>query len=163
MQTTPLAFEYTPAPPESYFFGFDVIASDRRHECGGSEAVMDSIGDLLRAGLAMIAGAWQADVRFELEPGAYLIRFEAVCINDTPPGGPPQPDWCAEWGCRVTGRELDRHTGEELEQDFAEVAPSAMQVARALLAMAEPHYAGREASPALIALRAGIEALEPGG
>ena len=121
-----------------------ITLGDRRHEVGGSSYSSDALGNLLRAGMMMIAGAPSTDVWIHQEPSVERIRFEREILNHEEVLGGSEPDY----GCRVYVHEIDQFTMREKAEIFVGLVPSQRAVAEAIHAMAVPHFTNNADDPA---------------
>ena len=119
------------------WFGIEVWAGGRNDGFGGSSWMTDAMGDLLRAGLLLIAGARRAEVVGNAEPGLTRIEFERVLLRRR---------WSEDGRCRDSDgcwfriRELDQFTQEPMPVEFEVLCRSPRHVAEALYRMAVPHF-----------------------
>jgi hypothetical protein len=103
----------------------------------GGGYLTDPMGDLLRAGLALLAGASGAEVTLNGEPGLTRVEFERVLlgIDDAAPARA-----AVRYGCRIRIGALDHFGGELLEPEFEALCRSPRAVAEAIYRMALPHF-----------------------
>ncbi|WP_167737626.1 hypothetical protein [Sphingomonas parva] len=129
-----VAFTYT---HDGYgWYSVQVRLGERSGEFGGGY-LTDPMGDLLRAGLALLADAWQAELTCNAEPGLTRVRFERVTLGgDVLPDGRP----LARHGCRISICDV-RSSGEEQPPEFDALCRSPRAVAEAVYAMALAHFA----------------------
>ena len=110
--------------------GVTLRVGDRVHEMGGSDIGADMI-DLLRAALALAAGAPRAELVFNGEPDLERLEFEAVYgYGRLPPHLP----------CRIRAVELRGRDAKPGRVAFEAVCLSGLGAARALYRMALPHF-----------------------
>jgi hypothetical protein len=131
-----LRFDYT---VDGYgWFSLDVRADDQRGEAGGGY-LTDAMGDMLRAALAMLAGARSARVTFNAEPGLQRLELEVVALSmDVTDAGMPARH---RRGCWIRLRDIDHNTGADGEVEFEALAGSPRAVAEAIYDMGARHFA----------------------
>lgn len=103
----------------------------------GGGYLTDPMGDLLRAGLALLAGANYAELTCNAEPALTRVEFERVLLSadDTAPRGAR-----TRYGCRIRIRDIDDCTGESQNLTFDALCRSPRSVAEASYRMALPHF-----------------------
>lgn len=114
-----------------------------------ASSLSDVLGELLRAGLAMLAGARRTAIFASAEPGGSWIRLERETLRVR--GG------TAIHGVRVTVQPRDPLTGVDGDIEFDAVCHSPRALAEAIHAMAAPHFVdgARPTDPAALAALAG--------
>ena len=124
----------------------------------GGGYLTDPMGDLLRAGLALLAGAPRAELTCNAEPVLTRVEFERVLLALEDPA--PR-DSRARYGCRIRIREVDEAGGEPKGPDFDALCRSPRAVAEALYRMALPHFRHGAGpwSDAMAALEAALAAV----
>jgi hypothetical protein len=129
-----VAFEYT---HDGYgWYAVEVRVGQLAGGFGGSY-LTDSMGDLLRAGLALLARAPRVELSCNAEPGLTRVEFERVALGaDLSQSGQLR---CRE-GCRILIRALDQE-GREQPPEFDALCRSPLEVAEAIYRMALPHFA----------------------
>ena len=120
------------------WFAVTVRAGPTKGGFGGSSWITDAMGDLLRAGLALLAGAARAEVICDAEPFITRVEFERVLLKqETGRDGRLREIH----GCWIRIREIDHQTEEPGPAEFEALCRSPRQVAEALYRMALPHFA----------------------
>lgn len=125
----------------------------------GGGYLTDPMGDLLRAGLALVAGASRAELTLNAEPSMTRVEFERVMLSmdDTGPGRP-----LIRYGCKVLIRAVDDYPGGDVhEPEFEALCRSPRAVAEAIFRMALPHFRHGAGpwSDAMAALEAALAAV----
>ena len=144
-------FEFT---VESHgWHSLSVRVGDQFAEMGGS-FIGDGLDHLLRAALQLAAGAPQAEILFNAEPGLTRLRFEALYEYA---GSPP------DLPCRIRMIDESGLSSHEGGVELDALCPSGLAVAHAVYRMALPHFtdndrADRLTFAALEGALAGIEA-----
>jgi hypothetical protein len=118
------------------WYGIDVRVGSRSGSFGGGY-LTDPMGDLMRAGLAMLAGAGRAELMCNSEPGETRVEFERVLLasDDSLPAGAR-----SRFGCTIRIVKIDYLTGEALDTEFEALCRSPYAVAEAIYRMALPHF-----------------------
>jgi hypothetical protein len=129
-----VAFEYT---HDGYgWYAVEVRVGQSVGGFGGSY-LTDSMGDLLRAGLALLARAPRVELSCNAEPGLTRVEFERVALGaDLSQSGRLH----YREGCRILIRELGQ-SGSEQPPEFDALCRSPRAVADAIYRMALPHFA----------------------
>lgn len=122
--------EFTFAVTDLGWHGLTVRVGDAFCETGGSD-IGDGLAHLLRAALALAAGAPHAEVVFNAEPFLTRIEFDAIYGSD---GLPPQQP------CRIRVVDLSGYEGAPDGLMFEAACGSGLGVAAALYRMALPHF-----------------------
>jgi len=119
------------------WYGVSVRVGEKQGEFGGS-SLTDAMGDLLRAALALLAGAPRTELTCNAEPGLTRVEFERQALRTevTESGLPKQ----SRYGCWIRIREIDDQTGAEREAEFEGLCRSPRAVAEAIYRMALPHF-----------------------
>ena len=123
----------------------------------GGSYLTDPMGDLLRAGLALLADAWRAEFTCNSEPVLTRVQFEQVTLGgDVDPAGRPR----ARRGCRIWFHDIYPN-GDEHAPEFDALCRSPRAVAEAIYAMALPHFADGAGpwTAAMAALEAALAAV----
>ncbi|HEX8308225.1 MAG TPA: hypothetical protein VF645_07380 [Allosphingosinicella sp.] len=135
------------------------VRTDSKQGGFGGGYLTDPMGDLLRAGLALVAGASRAELTCNAEPAMTRVEFERVMLSldDSGPGRP-----LIRYGCTVRIRPVDDYPGSEaLEPEFEALCRSPRAVAEAIYRMALPHfrYGAGPWSDAMAALEGALAAV----
>ena len=142
-------------------YGWYSIRLRTATKAGGLDGgyLTDPMGDLLRAGLSLIAGASRAELTLDAEPALTRLEFERVLLSldDTAPQRAR-----TRHGCRIRIREVDDYPGGEThEPEFEALCRSPRAVAEAIYRMALPHFRDGAGpwSDAMAALEAALAAV----
>lgn len=136
----------------SYFYELAVRLGDYHDTIGGSRVFIGPEDALMRAVLVLIAGDWEAQARFPAENDDHTLTCQMFNWRD----GVLRDR--LEYPCKLIWSEVDPHP-HPIETRLLGIAPSTLQLAEAVLAFGQAHYAGREPSAALIALAAALPAV----
>ena len=151
-----VAFEYL---IDGYgWYSIDVRVGERTSGFGGGY-LTDPMGDLLRAALALLAGAQRTELTCNAEPGITRVEFERLLLGVSDCGGGTRP----RYGCKLTIRPIDHFTGEAQDPEFEALCRSPRAVAEAIYRMALPHFtdgAGPWSDP-MAALEGALAAVPP--
>ncbi|HEX8380390.1 MAG TPA: hypothetical protein VF619_07575 [Allosphingosinicella sp.] len=103
----------------------------------GGGYLTDPMGDLLRTGLALLAGAKRAELTCNAEPTLTRVEFERelLSLDDTAPGRASM-----RYGCIIRIRQIDDSSGEPQEPEFEALIRSPRAVAEAIYRMALTHF-----------------------
>lgn len=119
------------------WYGVEIWVGEHRGGFGGSY-LTDSMGDLLRAALLLLAKADRAELTCNAEPGITRVEFVREQVRfDVDESGMPK---CNVYGCRIRIREIDYQNGEEQEPEFDARARSPRAVVEAIYGMALAHF-----------------------
>lgn len=134
------------------------VRTDSKQSGFGGGYLTDPMGDLLRSGLALLAGARRAELTLNAEPSMTRVEFERVLlsIGDSGPGKP-----LIRYGCKVRTVEIDYLGSEAQEPEFEALVRSPRAVAEAIYRMALPHFRHGAGpwSDAMAALEAALAAV----
>jgi hypothetical protein len=130
----------------------------------GGGYLTDPMGDMLRAGLALLAGASRAELTCDAEPALTRVEFERVLLSHDD-GAPGRP--LVRYGCTIRIREVDDYRGGGAQEpEFEALARSPRGVAEAIYLMALAHFRDGAGpwSDAMAALEAALAAVprDPG-
>lgn len=147
-----LAFECYEIP-NSFFYEMAVRVGGHMDVVGGSRVFGGPEDALMRAVLSLIAGDWQAWARFPAENDDHTMTLKMFSLRD----GVDRNR--LDYPCELIWSEVDPHP-HPVETRSLGVAPTVLQLARAIHAFGLGYYAGRKPSAALIALSAALPAIE---
>ncbi|RYD91773.1 MAG: hypothetical protein EOP61_26965 [Sphingomonadales bacterium] len=146
------------------WYAITVKVGDKTGETGGSY-LTDSKGDLIRAALAMLAGADKAEVTFRGEPGHVVLELQRVNLRSdeaTEVGLPGR----SYFGCWVRIRDLYDNPVGGGTLEFEALCRSPRAVAEAIYRMALAHFEGGAGfwSPAMASLEGALKTVprQPG-
>jgi hypothetical protein len=113
------------------------VRTDSKAGGFGGGYLTDPMGDLLRAGLVLLAGAPRAELTCDSEPALTRVEFERVLLgtDDSVPWGGR-----ARYGCRIRIGEVDDFGGALQGPEFEALCRSPRAVAEAIYRMAVPHF-----------------------
>lgn len=116
-----------------------ISVGEKRGDFGGGW-LSDFKGDLMRAGLSLLAGADQAEVMCHAEPGLTRIEFATQQLRrDVTEENLPKQ---SHYGCWVRIREMDHHSGVPGSLEFEALCRSPRAVAEAIYQMAVKQFEG---------------------
>lgn len=118
------------------WYSVSVRVGTRESGFGGGY-LTDPMGDLLRSGLALLAGAERAELTCDAEPALTRVEFERVLLSvgDSGPGKAR-----ARYGCTIRICEIEHLTAGPQDPEFEALCRSPRAVAEAIYRMALPHF-----------------------